>query len=79
MRRAIDRDTESATMLTKTPCLISDACGRKILEAIRTRDTFLQEDWLILVTTDHGGIGTSHGGQTPEERSTWLASSKKIE
>lgn len=63
----------------KDACLISDACGRKILEAIRTRDTFLQEDWLILVTTDHGGIGTSHGGQTPEERSTWLASSKKIE
>ncbi len=60
-------------------CTIADACGRNILWEIKHRDTYEKEDWLILITTDHGGSGTSHGGQTEEERNTWLASSRKIE
>ncbi len=38
-----------------------------------------QEDWLIIISTDHGGTGTSHGGQTPFERMTWLACNKTVE
>lgn len=60
-------------------CIIADACGRNIIWEIKHRDTYEREEWLILITTDHGGIGTSHGGQTEEERNTWLASSRKIE
>lgn len=30
--------------------------------AVRARPTFAQEQWLILVTSDHGGKGTGHGG-----------------
>lgn len=60
-------------------CIIADACGRNIIWEIENRDTYETEDWLILITTDHGGVGTSHGGQTEEERNTWLASSRKIE
>ena len=37
------------------------------------------EDWLIVITTDHGGIETWHGGQTLEERSTWIVCNKPID
>lgn len=50
-----------------------------ILNAIESRPTYAQEDWLIVITTDHGGIGTSHGGQTLEERNTWVVCNKAID
>lgn len=37
------------------------------------------EDWLIIITTDHGGIGRSHGGQSYEERTIWMATNKPFE
>ena len=40
----------------------------QVLSALRARETFEQEDWLVLVNTDHGGTGQRHGEQTPEER-----------
>lgn len=40
----------------------------QILDAVEARETFDDEDWLVVVTTDHGGIGQRHGQQTPEER-----------
>jgi hypothetical protein len=33
----------------------------RILDAIRARPDFANEDWQIIVTADHGGYGTSHG------------------
>ena len=39
-----------------------------VLEAVRARPGYADEDWLYIVMSDHGGIGTSHGGHTPEER-----------
>jgi predicted AlkP superfamily pyrophosphatase or phosphodiesterase len=33
----------------------------EILAALRARKTYAQEDWLVLVGTDHGGRGTDHG------------------
>ncbi|MGD1880614.1 MAG: Ig-like domain-containing protein [Kiloniellaceae bacterium] len=39
------------------------------------------EDWLILVTTDHGRdplTGSGHGGQTDSERRTFIASNKEL-
>lgn len=35
----------------------------EIMSAIRERETTLNEKWLIVICTDHGGNGTSHGGQ----------------
>jgi predicted AlkP superfamily pyrophosphatase or phosphodiesterase len=32
------------------------------VEAVRARPTFANEQWLVLVTSDHGGKGTGHGG-----------------
>ena len=36
-------------------------------------DEGLMEDTLLIVTTDHGGNGTNHGGDTPQERDIFWA------
>ena len=40
----------------------------KIMAAVKQRKTFAQENWLVLVTTDHGGQGKDHqrGRKVPE-------------
>lgn len=43
-----------------------------VLAAVRARPTFADEDWLVLVTTDHGGSGTSHGQDIPEHRTIFV-------
>ncbi|HAJ81357.1 MAG: nucleotide pyrophosphatase [Zunongwangia sp.] len=52
----------------------------KIYEAIKYRESNFNEDWLFIVTTDHGRTakdGKHHGGQSDRERSTWIAMNKK--
>lgn len=47
---------------------------RKIWDAIKLRES-TGEDWLIVVTTDHGrsaDTGKNHGGQSDRERATWI-------
>jgi arylsulfatase A-like enzyme len=44
-----------------------------VLETIVARESYGREDWLILLTTDHGHRPEGgHGGQTDAERSTFL-------
>jgi len=48
----------------------------KVWEAIEYRKKNFKEDWLIVITTDHGRdakTGKSHGGQSDRERTTWIA------
>lgn len=45
-----------------------DAHIGSVMDAIAARPQAAQEKWLVIFTTDHGGTGTSHGGQTSEER-----------
>ncbi len=45
-----------------------DAQIGRMLDAVRARPTYAREDWLVVVTTDHGGIEQMHGGQSAEER-----------
>lgn len=45
-----------------------DAGIGEILDALRARPNYALEDWLVVVTADHGGLGTGHGGQTDDER-----------
>lgn len=59
--------------------LSEEKMALEILNAIRSRPTYDQEDWLIVLTTDHGGIGLSHGGQSLEERNTWVVCNKEID
>lgn len=38
----------------------------RLLEALRARPSYRQEDWLMLVTSDHGGLGNTHRGGSDE-------------
>ncbi|HEX5104554.1 MAG TPA: alkaline phosphatase family protein [Pirellulaceae bacterium] len=39
-----------------------DALVGEVVAAMKARPTFAKEDWLVIVTADHGGKGTGHGG-----------------
>jgi len=52
----------------------------KVWEAIDYRKKNFKEDWLIVITTDHGRdakTGKNHGGQSDRERTTWIATNAK--
>ena len=47
-----------------------------LMDAIRGRTTFEDEDWLVLSSTDHGRRADGgHGGDTPEERTIFFLAS----
>lgn len=56
-----------------------DAYGYEVIKAIEARETYETEDWLIIVTSDHGGIGTDHGGPGIQERMTFVVMNKEWE
>ncbi|WP_231465458.1 alkaline phosphatase family protein [Pedobacter sp. Leaf132] len=43
----------------------------KILQAVKSRTNYNNEDWLIVVATDHGG-DQSHGGASYKERNAFI-------
>ncbi len=52
---------------------------KRIWEAVQKRQA-LGEDWLIVITTDHGRdpeTGKNHGGQSDRERTTWIVTNAK--
>lgn len=52
-----------------------DAQVRRLWEAIQYRQKQFGEDWLIIITTDHGRdaeTGHNHGGQSDRERRGWI-------
>ena len=52
-----------------------DAYISPIMQSISQRPNYANEDWLILITTDHGGLGTSHGGNSIEEQNVFVIAS----
>jgi predicted AlkP superfamily pyrophosphatase or phosphodiesterase len=52
---------------------ISDAYLSEIMMTIEQRESFYNEEWLIVISTDHGGEGTGHGNQydLPQTRFVW--------
>ena len=46
------------------------------IRTIKNRDTFETEDWLIIITSDHGGFGTGHGGPTIQERMIFVVANR---
>ena len=60
-------------------CKDDENYGYDIIKTIEARSTYDEEDWLIVISTDHGGKGTGHGGQTSMEKLTWLACNKAID
>lgn len=55
-----------------------DNHAKEIIAAIESRPTFASEDWLYVIISDHGGIGTSHGAQIIECRTVFIDINKKI-
>jgi predicted AlkP superfamily pyrophosphatase or phosphodiesterase len=54
----------------------ADARVGRLVEAVRARPTFDDEDWLVLVSTDHGRRAEGgHGGDTPEEQTIFYVAS----
>jgi len=52
-----------------------DALLAPVMQAISQRPNYANEDWLTLITTDHGGLGTSHGGNSIEEQNVFVIAS----
>lgn len=46
----------------------TDGLVNEVMQAMRKRPQYAKENWLVILTSDHGGKNTSHGGQSPEER-----------
>lgn len=58
-----------------------DALVGTIADAIKLRELKTDENWLLIVTTDHGRMpldGKHHGFQSDRERSIWIALNKPI-
>ena len=53
-----------------------DTYALEVIEAIEKRETYDTEDWLIIITSDHGGIGTDHGNDSIQERMTFIVANK---
>lgn len=49
--------------IEKTDSLIGE-----VITSLTSRPNYASEDWAVFITSDHGGIGFSHGGATQEER-----------
>jgi len=52
----------------------------KIMQAVSYREKNFNEEWLVIITTDHGRdahTGKNHGGLSDSERNTWLIMNKK--
>lgn len=51
----------------------------KLAEAISYRRKQYKEDWLLVITTDHGrdeSTGRGHGGQSARQRTTWMVTNQ---
>lgn len=57
----------------------ADQYGLETIDAIKARATYDTEDWLIIITSDHGGIGTDHGDASIQERMTFIITNKEID
>ncbi len=56
-----------------------DTFTYQILQEIDRREAEMNEEWLVILANDHGGIRKGHGGQTLQERTTWIATNKPID
>lgn len=58
----------------------SDKRLGRLLDAVAHREQTFGENWLVLVTTDHGRdfMGKGHGSQTKQEKTIFIASNKPL-
>jgi len=41
----------------------AEAQANKLIDAVLARDNFVNEDWLVIIATDHGGFGLLHDSE----------------
>ena len=59
---------------------LMDKQMKRLWDAIQYRRKNFKEDWLIVITTDHGrdsATGKNHGGQSDRERRGWIVTNAK--
>ena len=56
----------------------ADRYAYELMEHIKSRPEYENEDWLMIATSDHGGHGRGHGTQKTEDRMTFLACNQKL-
>ena len=54
----------------------SSDIGVALTDAVKKRPTYESEDWLIVITSDHGGYVRGHGGETIMERMMFIVTNK---
>ncbi|WP_231391913.1 alkaline phosphatase family protein [Arthrobacter sp. 35W] len=63
----------SASQKYRDALAVVDAQVGELIAAVTSRPTYSAEDWLVMVTADHGHTPTGgHGGNTPLERETFV-------
>lgn len=57
----------------------TDSLLRDLWEAVKYREKNNDEEWLVIIVTDHGrgNDGHNHGGQSARERTVWMATNLK--
>ena len=50
--------------------------GVALIDAVKARPTYDTEDWLILISSDHGGYVRGHGGDTLQERMMFIVTNR---
>lgn len=50
-----------------------------ILQVVAEREAECNEEWLVVVTADHGGSKTGHGKQYFEHRTIWIACNRPVD
>jgi predicted AlkP superfamily pyrophosphatase or phosphodiesterase len=57
----------------------ADTLVGKMISAIQNRKTYTSENWLILVSTDHGGSEKGHGKDIPDHTMIfYIANGKNV-
>ncbi len=72
----VSHETDSFSAEYRASIERADAQTAELLEAVRARPGYAGEDWLILVSTDHGrNDAGGHGGQSPSETTIFFLAS----
>ena len=51
-----------------------------MISALKSRENYLDENWLILISTDHGGSNYGHGKDIPEHTTIfYIANGKYVQ
>lgn len=72
----VSHDRHSIGQEYRDAIALADTHVGRLVAAVKARATYAREDWLILLSTDHGRTADGeHGGDTPEERTIFFLAS----